>query len=207
MPEVGFSSALIARSFRPGSRSARTSGLSVQATGYAPLRRRTAVLRYWHFVEWLFEPELSSVRTFDHDGSRARSNLEVAGWQKHLDPAPGSAYQGVVDYLDALPHGPAERIVSDADRAWGEFRRAVVWPDEDRGFALGVGNRSHDFGLEGTWSARPWRGPVSALRGSSMWREGEIARSGSPLRLPLLAAVEAAHTVRRLTRAVRRPEP
>jgi hypothetical protein len=35
-----------------------------------------------------------------------------------------------------------------------------------------------------------------------MWREGEIARSGSRLRAPLLAAIEAAYAVRGLKRTV-----
>jgi hypothetical protein len=37
-----------------------------------------------------------------------------------------------------------------------------------------------------------------------MWREGEIARSGTPLRAPLLATIEAAHALRHAKRAVAR---
>lgn len=204
VPDIGFSSALIARSPRPGlaTRDSRTFGLSVEADGYSPLQRRTAMLRYWHFVEWLFEPELPSVRTFAENHGVVRSNLEVDGWRSRIGPVPDTAFHGIVDYLDALPHAPAERIVADADQAWSEFRRAVVWPDRAHARALGVGTRSHDFGTDATWSARPWRGPIAALRGASMWREGEIARSGTPLRRPLLAAIEMAYGSRRLTRAV-----
>jgi hypothetical protein len=204
VPDIDFSSALIARSHRPGlaTRNSRTFGLSVEADGYSPLQRRTAMLRYWHFIEWLFEPELPSVRTFADNYGVVRSNLEVDGWRSRIGPVPGTPFHGIVEYLDALPHAPAERIVADADRAWSEFRRAVVWPDRAHGHALGVGTRSHDFGTDATWSARPWRGPIAALRGASMWREGEIARSGTPLRRPLLAAIEMAYGSRRLTRAV-----
>jgi hypothetical protein len=160
------------------------------------------MLRYWHFVEWLFEPELPSVRTFTEDGGVPRSNLEVDAWEEQVEPEPGSAFAGVVAYLDALPAGSAGLIVHDADRAWGEFRRAVIWPDRSHGDALSVGTRSHDFGIDSTWTARSWSGPIAALRGSAMWREGEIARSGSPLRRPLLAAIETAYAARGVKRAV-----
>ena len=206
LPDIDFSSALIARSYRPGLESGHTKtiGLSVEADGYSPLRRRTALLRYWHFVEWLFEPDLSSVRTFTEERGVVRSNLEVKGWPDRVPPTPGSAFAGVLDYLDSLPHGPAERVLIDADRAWSEFRRAVVWPGRDQVDALSVGTRSHDFGTDATWSARPWQGPVAALRGSTMWREGEIARSGTRLRRPLLAAIETAYGARQLKRELTR---
>lgn len=204
LPTIDFSSALFARSFRSGVGRAKTFGLSVEAAGYSPLDRRTAVLRYWHFVEWLFEPELPSVRTFTDVGGVVRSNLEVAGWRQRVEPTPRSAYAGVLAYLDALPKGPAERILLDADRAWSTFRQAVVRPRPGQVEALGVGTRSYDFGTDATWSVRPWRGPVDALRGSHMWREGQIAGSGTSLRRPLLAAVEMAYGARLVKRAVTR---
>lgn len=198
LPTIDFSSALIARSYRPGPHNAKAFGLSVEAEGYSPLRRRTTLLRYWHFLEWLFEPELPSVRTFTDDGGSPRSNLEVEGWRARVEPTAASVFAGLLDYLGELPHGPAQQIAHDADRAWSEFRRAIVWPTRAHAAALAVGTRSHDFGTDATWGERPWRGPVAALRGSSMWRGGEIAGSGSPLRLPLLAAVEAAYGTRRV---------
>ena len=207
LPEITFSSALFARSFRSGVGGARTFGLAVEAAGYTPLDRRTAVLRYWHFVEWLFEPGLPSARTFTDVDGVARSNLEVPSWQQRVEATPGTAYAGLLAYLDALPTAPAERILRDADRAWRIFRQAVVWPRPDQVEALGVGVRSHDFGTDATWSARPWRGPIDALRGSSMWREGQIAGSGTLWRRPLLAAVETAYGARLIMRAVARRIP
>lgn len=204
LPDLHASSALLARTFRPGPRTAATFGLSLQAQGYSPLLRRTALLRYWHFVEWLFEPDLQSVRWFTDENGTVRSNLEIPDWWQRLGPAPGTAFAGILDYLDGLPAGPASRIVTDADRAWDEFRRAVVWPSREHGLALAVGTRSDDFGTDRTWGERSWQGPVAALRGSSMWRGGEIARSGSRLRLPLLAAVEGAYCARHVHRTLSR---
>jgi hypothetical protein len=202
MPDILFSSALVARSYRPGTGAtgSRTFGLSVHATDYSPARRRTALLRYWHFVEWLFEPELPSVRAFSRDGATVRANLETPGWPQRIQPTAGTTFAGVLDYLDALGPAPAERVLADADRAWDELRRAIVWPRPEHAAALVTGARSHDFGTDRTWTEPAGRGPIVVLRGSSMWREGEIARSRSPLRRPLLLAIETAYGARQLKR-------
>jgi hypothetical protein len=204
-PDLEFSSVLIARSnYRrePTPWPSKVFGISVQVDGYSPLQRRTAILRYWHFTEALFEPALPSVSSFSAEQGRPRSNLEVEGWQERIPPTPGSAYAGLVSYLEALSPGSAEQILLDADRAWSRFRRAVVWPDRSHGYALRTGVRSFDFGSDVTFTERPWRGPIAALRGSTIWREGEIARSGSWLRLPLLAGIEAAYGARHVKRAI-----
>lgn len=204
VPGTDFSSALIARTFRPGGGPGerRSVGLSVSAPNYSPLRARTVLLRYWHFVEWFLEPALPSVRSFTDVDGVPRSNLEIDGWRSRVLPADGEPFAGVLRYLDALPRNPGAVIAADAERAWPALRRAVVWPTADTGDTLSVGPRSHDFGSTATWGQRGWRGPLSALRGASMWREGEIARSGTPLRLPLLAVVEAAYGARSLHRGV-----
>ena len=207
-PDLNVSSVLIARSnYRrePAPLQAKVFGVLVHSDCYSPLHRRTAMLRYWHFVESLFEPALESVRTFTENQGVLRSNLEIEGWQSRVQPTPGSSYAGLVDYLETLPPRPAERILLEADRAWTWFHRAIVWPDRSHGLALSAGLRSYDFGSDVTFTERPWRGSIAALRGSSMWREGEIARSGSRLRLPLLLGIEAAHSARRLIQAVHRP--
>ena len=196
-PDLEFSSVLIARSNYRRERMPSPSkvfGISVQVDGYSPIQRRTAMLRYWHFMEWLFEPELASVHTFSDEQGRPRSNLEVEGWQQRIPPTPGSAYAGLVSYLEALSPGSGQQVLLDADLAWSRFRRAVIWPDRCHGYALRTGLRSYDFGSDVTFAERTWRGSIAALRGRSIWREGEIARSGSRLRLPLLAAIEMAYS-------------
>ena len=65
-----------------------------------------------------------------------------------------------------------------------------------------TGLRSYDFGSDVTFAERTWRGSIAALRGRSIWREGEIALSGSRLRLPLLAAIEMAYSARRVKHAL-----
>lgn len=200
-PGLEVSSPLMARAFRPGTTDPRAFGLTIEASGYTPVRRRTTLLRYWHFVEWFFEPELASVRSFDERRGEVVSNLEIPGWLDRVEPVPGTTFHGAVSYLDSLGPDAAQQIDSDAELAWEEFRRAVVWPDREHADILAVGTRSHDFGLDGTWTARSWQGPVATLRGSSMWREGEAAFAG-PFRRPLLVALEAAHGLRSAKRFV-----
>lgn len=205
MPELDVGCALLARSYRPGAvRDPRTAGLSLDAFGYSPLHPRTAILRYWQYVEWLFEPALPSVRTFTVGGGAVQSNLEVPGWRERLDATPASAFTGVLDYLDGLPNGPADRVVAEGERAWRQLYRAVVWPRDHHGELLAVGDRSHDFGRDGMFGQRSFSSPFASLRGESMWREGEIARTGSAFRLPLLMAIEAAYSARKVARSVAR---
>jgi len=80
-----------------------------------------------------------------------------------------------------------------------------VLPGRAEAENLVIHDRSHDFGRTDTFGARPWRGAAAALRGAAMWREGEIARAGTPLRVPLLLGIEAAYGARRVSR--RLPQP
>jgi hypothetical protein len=109
-PDLEVSSVLIARSnYRREAmpRHAKVLGVSVQSDGYSPIQRRTAVLRYWQFMESLFEPALESVRTFaEHDGV-PRSNLEVENWQSRVRPtrvrrSPGSSITSRHSHLGPL---------------------------------------------------------------------------------------------------------
>ena len=103
-------------------------------------------------------------------------------------------------YLDGLSQNDPSRVVRAARIAWKKFYQAVVWPTADDGFTLDVGIRGNDFGVDATSAPRSWKGPLNALRGHALWREGEIARVKTPLRLPLLAAIEVSYGVRKLKR-------
>lgn len=203
-PHLDVRSLLLARTLSPElvQQQRGTFGLSVEAEVYSTFRRRTALLRYWHFVEWLFEPELPSVKSFEETAGGVRSNLEaVSGWQAALEAEPRTVLAGAIDYIGDLRPDMIARIPAAADAAWGALKRAVVRPTADVGQALAVGSRSHDFGREGTWEAPTWQGPVHALRGSVMWREGAIARAGGRWRVPLQATIEVAYAARALRRA------
>lgn len=202
LPDLTFSTALIARSFRPsrGAAAVPSYGLLTESVGYRAEFAHTALLRYWQYVEWLFEPELPSVRTFTSGPDGPTSNLQQEGYRARIEPTAHSAFAGVVSYLDDLSTNPAEQLAEDVPAAWRRLQRALVLPDAQAVDALTIGVRSHDFGRNDTWHVRAWNGPLSALRGPAMWREGEITRSGTRLRIPLLLAVEAAYVARRIHR-------
>lgn len=210
IPELDFSAALIARSSYGRRRldpqqAKKIIGLSVEIDGYSPLQPRSAILRYWHMIESTFEPELPSVRSFTSQDNEPVSNLEIPGWRDRLQPTPDSIFAGIMDYLADLPCGDASAVLADTDRAWKQLRQAVVWPDAVHATMLNAGARGNDFGMEtASASARPWKGPLHALRGPALWREGDIARSGTRLRLPLLAAIETAYGARRTLQTLSR---
>lgn len=206
-PDLSFSTALIAHTYRPalGATPVPTFGLSVQGDGYSMWHRRSVIFRYWHFIEWLFEPDLPSVRSFREVDGKPQSNLEdVPNWNDRILGDKDSPFAGVLAYLDSLTETSIPQVLSEADSAWDRYRRALIWPTGRDAFCLQVGSRSHDFGREETWTARQWRGPIAVLKGSTMWREGEIARSGTALRWPLLAGIETAYRARQAKRSLMR---
>jgi hypothetical protein len=204
MPGFSWSAVMIARTNYKGLPTPhfpRTIGLSVEADRYCPWRARTSVLRYWHLVESVLEPNLPSVTRFVEQDGSPRSNLEIDGWERRIEPEVDSLFGGALDYIDKLSPGCAPQIIQDAAHAWRRLHRAIVWPRPEDGRILDVGRRSEDFGREkASFTARQWQGPIAALRERSMWREGEIALSARLLRTPLLAAIETAYGLRWLQR-------
>jgi hypothetical protein len=208
LPEMTWSSVVVARAnFKrlPTPHFTHMTGLAVEASQYCPWQPRTSILRYWHLIESILEPDLQSVRRFDEDCGQIRSNLEVPGWQSRILPEPGSIFGGMLDYIDALPPAPAIQILDDAERAWEKLRRAIVWPTPHESLLLDPGDRSVDFGRNETISVvGPWRGALTTLRKRSFWREGEIARWATSLRPFLLVALEAAYGARWCHRSISR---
>jgi hypothetical protein len=208
IPDLSWSAAVVARAnFKrlPTPHFARMVGLSVEASQYCPWRPRTAMLRYWHLIESVLEPDLPSVSCFSDGAGVLRSNLEVDNWEACILPQPGSIFAGMLEYIDDLPRAPAIRILRDVSKAWIGLRRAVVWPSAHDSVILDPGQRSLDFGRVETVSVvGPWRGAVATLRTRSLWREGEIARWASSLRTPLLFGLETAYGVRWCRSNIRR---
>jgi hypothetical protein len=200
VPQISWGCLLFARSNYKNLSTAhyqRTVGLSVQADRYSPFDRRSAVLRYWHLIESTLEPALPSVTLFDRFNGVPRSNLEVAGWHDRVEPRPGEMFAGVMQYIDALqPRLAAARIMADAESAYAELHRIIVWPTQADVAILTTGARSLDFGRVGSMSGQTCEpGLRNALRGS-LWREGAITLTLPSMRWPLLACVQAAYDAR-----------
>jgi hypothetical protein len=184
---------------------ARTTGLAVEADCYSPLNARTAVLRYWQLIESTLEPALKSVSMFERIDNTVRANLETEAWQNRIAPQPDEFLAGVLAYIDQLSgSGAATRIMKDVGPSYAELRRAIVWPTHHDVEILDIGRRSVDFGRTGNISVLTDKpGILGALRGS-LWREGAVAAASSPLRLPVLAGLEAAYAARWAARSLKR---
>jgi hypothetical protein len=89
--------------------------------------------------------------------------------------------------------------MTDAGTAFRRLHRAIVWPTRNDARLLDFAPRSVDFGKDGHVPIIARGGGLLRAVRTSEWREGAIAEMAwPPLRLPLLAAVEAAFTARSL---------
>ena len=188
----------------------RCAGLSVDRERYSPCERRTAILRYLHLIEGLFEPPLESVRRFAWQGDVAVSNLESPGWQARRDAQRTPLLSGVLRYIDDLAAPDwFDTVTTQADRAWRDLRKVVSFPDARLGAALQMRDRSRDFGRSEVVQAAESAPPASVARRlveakSALWKEGAVASLLPALRWPLQAAIELAHCSRSVSHALRR---
>ena len=180
-------------------------GIATQDDRYSPFDARTSILRYWHLIEATLEPSLPSVRSFTRVDGVARSNLEIDGWSQQIAPEQDETFAGVLDYIGALqPASATGRIMTDVETAFRRLRRAIVWPTRNDASVLDFPARSMDFGKDGHVAVIVRGGGLLKGMQRSEWREGAIAElAPPPLRLPLLAAVEAAYSARWLYRLIR----
>ncbi|HKR87242.1 MAG TPA: hypothetical protein VJS38_03630 [Phenylobacterium sp.] len=199
-PDYDWTCALFARSNYKGFSESHfpvTVGLCVEANGFDPTERRTAVLRYWQLIESCLEPDLPSVVSFARVDGEAKANLAAPGWERKLEGQPGELFAGVMAYLRALPPGRAgEQIYADAPAAWKRLYDAIVWPGPRERELLAIPRRSRDFGRTETVAAvvapKGVRAGVDDIK-RSLWREGAVAEH-FPLSRPLwLGGLHAAH--------------
>jgi hypothetical protein len=182
---------------------AKTIGLMVERNCYDPLYTPSTVLRYWQFVENLFEPDLESVRTFtqDDDGTIA-SNLEAGNWRERLAESRSPLLNGVLSYIEDLPrNGWFERLCLDEPVSWLVLKKTILFPTKFDLQILSIGGRSIDFGREGKIKALS-RERASSLRGrlalfrTALWKEGLAALEYPATRLFIQAALELSYAMR-----------
>ena len=188
----------------------RVAGLVVQQNLYNPLKPETAVLRYWHLVESLFEPAVPSVKLFhaEADGEvRANSGNLAYG---AVDPAAANdLLAGALAYIDGLPPDGGATVLRDAEIAWRRLQKAITRPSHQEVACLEVGERSVDFGRSGTvrvveTGSRAGIGARLASIKAQLWREGAIVREFPMTRPALLALLETLHALRGLSARLQR---
>ncbi|MGY2051386.1 glycosyltransferase [Methylobacterium sp. JK268] len=180
----------------PAPHFAATVGLCVERDGYAPWNARTGVLRFWHLIEAMLEPDLPSVRVFT-DGPLPRANLEREGWRDAVPPTRPGLFSGALAHLDTLGPGDLARVGPEAEAAWRRLRRAVTRPGPREVAALAVADRSRDFGRAETV---PAFGTGAAPIRASLWREGALRQRHPRFAAPALALLELGHAGRAVLR-------
>lgn len=181
----------------------RTVGVSVESDGYKPWDASSAALRFWHLIEAVLEPDLPSVRLFEaaQGAVPPRSNLEIADWQSRVAPQSRGLFSGALGYINDLTPGDLHRIPDEAVRGWRLFKNWVVWPNSRVIAALGLSDRSRDFGR--AESVAQFAGSdvasLTMLR-DSLWREGALASRYPTFGHLGLLLLEVAHAGRSLGR-------
>ncbi len=179
-----------------------TVGLSVERDIYAPWDLRSCVLRFWHLIESVLEPELPSVRSFASSGGEVRANLEVDDWRARIVPREPCLFSGAMAYVDALTPERLRVLDTEAVRGWQRLRRTLLWPRQADLAVLTLGDRSHDFGRrDGVAQFARKDGTPSRLR-ASLWREGALIRLYPRVGVAALPFVEVVHVLRALHAAL-----
>jgi FMN phosphatase YigB (HAD superfamily) len=207
-PQTRLESVLFARSNYKGlsqEHFRKVVGLMVERNGYSPFNSKTAVLRYWHLIERLFEPAMASVQTFYEtpDGG-ILANCGPAEYGTIDAKSGNQLLTGVLEYIAQLPGRTKATVFEEADTAWIRLRRAITSPSPHLGIMLGSGERSVDFGRSGSLNlAASTRGQSIMARLTTLkaqpWREGAIARDFPLLRhaaLPLMDALQVLRGLR-----------
>ncbi|WP_337270780.1 hydrolase [Oryzifoliimicrobium ureilyticus] len=182
---------------------AELTGLLVEDNFYNPLKIETVVLRYWHIIESLFEPEIPSVRLLrlTEEGTVTANCGDIAYGK--IDAVKGNMLlSGVLDYIENVASGA--QILREAAPAWARLKQAITNPSDSDRKMLGVGPRSVDFGRSESINVVNTTSGTNTIRRLSsikthLWREGAIAQDFPRLKTALLPALELAHIVRSIS--------
>ena len=203
-PDIAWHAVLLARSNYKGLNAdhfADMQGVWCERDTYSPLDIRSIVLRYWQWVENLFEPDLSSVQEFDE---RGRGTLERAApnWRARVLSDPEPALAEAIAFIDRL--GPNDLIGLDrrAGHAWRTLYWRLAFPSALVAARYAVSERSRDFGLDGSVSALTPDRTLSSLR-RARWKEGALAAHFPRTRWVPQAMLELAYGAKWLRSRVR----
>jgi hypothetical protein len=182
----------------------RVAGLVVEQNYYDPFNVSSCVLRYWHLIESLFEPPVSSVRSFTEDGSgRVGANCGDISFGA-IDPSAGNnLLAGALEYIEALPADGGTMALRDAEVAWYRLKHAITRPTEAELRCLEVGGRSVDFGRSDvlriftSGQNQTFAMKLMSLK-AQLWREGAIAREFPVLKHALLPMLDSVQSLRGL---------
>ena len=196
-PDIAWHAVLLARSNYKGLNAdhfADMQGVWCERDTYSPLDIRSIVLRYWQWVEDLFEPDLPSVREFD---ARGRGTLEraVPDWRGRVLSDPEPALAEAIAFIDRFAPDDLIGLDRRAGRAWRTLYWRLAFPSVATAARYAVSERSRDFGLDGSVSALTPDRTLSSLR-KTRWKEGALAAHFPRMRWVPQALLELAYGVR-----------
>lgn len=204
-PDIEWNAVLLARSNYKGLNADHFSsmqGLWCERDTYSPLDVRSVVLRYWQWVEDLFEPNLPSVREFNAKG---QSTLERAApdWHCRILNDPKPALGEAIAFIDQLQPDDLASLAGRASTAWRVLRRQLTFPSPATAARFAVQQRSRDFGLDGVVGAMARDRTLGSLK-AARWKEGALASQFPRVRWMLQALLEMAYGARWLRALARR---
>lgn len=170
----------------------KVAGLMVEQNFYSPLNLSSCVLRYWHLIESLFEPAVSSVRLFsENEVGEATANCGDISFGA-IDPSEKNPLlRGALAYIDDLPENGGAVVLRDAETAWWHLKHAITHPTKSELRCLEVGGRSVDFGRSDVRDVVLSADNVTLVKKirslkAQLWREGAIAREFPVMKHALL---------------------
>jgi hypothetical protein len=182
----------------------KVAGLVVEQNFYSPLNLSSCVLRYWHLVESLFEPAVSSVRLFsENEAGEAIANCGDIAFGA-IDPSEkNSLLRGALAYIDDLPENGGAIALRDAETAWRDLKHAITHPTKVELRCLEVGGRSVDFGRSDVRDVVVSANNMTLVKKinslkTQLWREGAIAREFPVMKHALLPAFDSIMSLRGL---------
>jgi hypothetical protein len=182
----------------------KVAGLVVEQNFYSPLNLSSCVLRYWHLVESLFEPAVSSVRLFsENEAGEATANCGDISFGA-IDPSEkNSLLRGALAYIDDLPENGGAVALRDAETAWRDLKHAIIHPTKTELRCLEVGGRSVDFGRSDVRDVVASANNMTLVKKirslkAQLWREGAIAREFPVMKHALLPMLDSIMSLRGL---------
>jgi FMN phosphatase YigB (HAD superfamily) len=176
----------------------KVTGLMVEQNFYSPFNVCSSVLRYWHLVESLFEPAVSSVHLFTENGlGQVEGNCGDITFGAIDLSVNNQLLSGALAYIEALPANSGAVALRDAEIAWRRLKGAITQPGEAELQCLEVGGRSVDFGRSDVLRIftpgqnKTFMRKLMSVK-TQLWREGAIAREFPLLKhvlLPMLGSV------------------
>lgn len=157
-------------------------GICLDGIDYEPDKPPTALFHHFHLIEGPLEPELTSTGAYlERDGAVVPDYPD--GKPSSIPPGPRDThFTGIVEYFRDRGPGIASAIRDNAEKAYRELRRLILYPRRCEVPMLDLPERSHDFGraftvpvlLDPAAGGRSLRDRCGRIQ-QALWKPGQVA--------------------------------